>query len=272
MSGYAFRSAGVWSSVFNTTMTPTAPSGFLVGDTLVVAAWANPGSYAIPDLSSYGFAVRTLNSAVMFGAMWTKVAAGGDTMPTFQYGNDFQVCCCIAYSGGPNSISAAQAAVDRANSTLTSGVAMPGVSTPSQNGVLCIALSVRALGSATGVTFSSTWGGNFTTRTSYVTDNRPHAAVSDWIQGTAAGQSLSTHGTSPADSAGQSNGGGIIFLAPPPPAEVPPAGSLGATGNVPSVVGATNSVLAPLTARVRGWRERLRWERSGGGVLVPTYG
>lgn len=261
---------------FNATMTPAQPSSYSIGWTLVIAAWATPGALAIPDLSASGFAVRTLNNGVTYGALYTKVAStnGSDTMPTFQYGPDFQGCVCLAYPGGPNSITVNQAAVDRANSTLTSGVAFPGFSQPSVDGILAIALAVRAHdGSTTGVTFGTL--NNFTApRVSEVTNNRVHASVSDWIQVSASSQSLATQSTSSTGGtpAAASNGGGIIFLNPPPPAVSPSAGTANATGNVPSVVGATNSVLAPLTARVRGWRERLRWERSGGGVLVPTYG
>lgn len=56
------------------------------------------------------------------------------------------------------------------------------------------------------------------------------------------------------------------------PLLMPAAAQLAGTGQTPGVVGATNNILTPLTARVRdaiSWRRR-RWQRTDSGLMLPA--
>jgi hypothetical protein len=229
---WAFRSAGAIVSGFNTTLTPGTPAGFLAGDLLVIYGAEFAGSDAPPDLTAAGFIKQSLNSGTNQCAIWTKIAVGADTIPGCYYGNQWAAFGCAAYSGAPSTLTgiASQAGVNRANSTLTSGIAIENFSAPPDSNVLCLTVSARNNGSATGVSIASIT--NFTNRATFTPNasGRINIALLDWIQSTPTSYALTIQSTSPADSAAQTNSSQTIFLKPGSAPSSTPSISMGLMG------------------------------------------
>lgn len=206
---WAFRSVGTLATAFNGTMTPGAPAGFQAGDLLVIDSWSVPGNPGVPTIS--GFTQLSKNTSFTDAVIFGKIATGGDTMPTFQHGTDFQGCYCRAYSGAPSSITGitSQTGVER-GITATSSVSFAAFATPPDNNILVLGVGVRASGSATGISFGSS--GVYTTRATQAANSRPHAILMDLIQTTATSGSIVTITTSPADSASLAARGQLVFL------------------------------------------------------------
>lgn len=219
-----FLSIGTPSANFNAPTTPGAPAGFVAGNILVAGFWEHAGSDTAPDLSAFGFTLKSDNSVVKAVTLYTKTALGGDTMPSAQFGTDWCGAFCAAYPGGTEILDRTSAA--RGASTTTSGFPVPGVSAPPSNNVTAIALGFRNQGSATGVTVSNY--GNFVQRGTYLVNSRPHVVFEDIIMTTPQAITLGIQATSPADSANQTSGMVVIFLQSAVVAPVPfPPTSLG---------------------------------------------
>jgi len=220
-----FISTGTVVTANNASMTPNSPSSFQAGDILVVGFVQFAGSTSPPDLSSFGFTRKSLNSAVgpRAAAIYTKTAVGGDTMPSAQFGTAQQACVCMAYRGLTETLD--QTSVERASSAQTSGLLAASSAAPPTYGTVAIALAMRNNGSATGVTISNY--GNFVQRVSNIPNaaNRPLFVFQDIIMTTPQSVSSGVQTTSPADSATQQWGTSVIFLQAIP--AVPTMGLLG---------------------------------------------
>jgi hypothetical protein len=250
---YAWRSTGTMGSAFNANMTPGAPAGFVAGDLLVVRAFCIPGSVTIPDLTSQGFTKFSLNTVTSYAAIYAKIAVGGDTMPTFQYGTDWQGCFCDAYTGGPSTLTgiASQASVERSINT-TANIQFNGYTAPPDAGCLILGVGCRNPGSATGVTYGS--ASPYSVRGTWLTDARPHAICVDLIQTVSASGALVQVTTNPADSVNQAAGSELVFFKPASGAALAGAATVAssATGNFQAASGvatvATSSTAALTTA------------------------
>jgi hypothetical protein len=220
-----FDSIGTVVTGFNTTITPLAPAGLAAGKLLVVAFWEDAGSDAPPDLSAFGFTRKSLNSAVTACVQYTKIAVGGDTMPSAQFGAGWAGCVCACYTGATETLD--RTASERGTNS-TSGLNIPGASAGPSNGDIVIVIACRNNGSATGVTISNY--GSFIQRATSIPNasGRPLACFEDWIQTTPAAVTLGAQATSPADSVTQTTSCSMIFLQASAPAIVPfPPTSLG---------------------------------------------
>jgi hypothetical protein len=207
-----FVSAGTVVTANNASMTPGSPAGFQAGDILVACYVQAPGSTTPPDLSSFGFTKKSINTAVgpRAAAIYTKTAVGGDTMPSAQFGTGQQACVCVAYRGLTETLD--QTSVERASTTQTSGLLVPSGSAPPSNNTVAIMLSLRTNGSATGVTVSNY--GNFSQRLSNIpnSNGKPLFVLQDIIMTTPQSVASGVQTTSPADSAAQQWGTSLIWL------------------------------------------------------------
>lgn len=208
----AFRSIGTPNRAFNSPTTPGSPAGFQAGDILICGFVETAGTNAPPDLSSFGFTRKSINGAgATAAALYTKTALGSDAMPSAQFGSDWCLSFCAAYTGLTETLD--KVSVERGTNQ-TSGIGVPGSSAPPSNNVVAIALGMRNNGSASGVSISNY--GNFIQRATSLPPGTGQvlAVFQDVIMTTPQTVTLGSQNTSPADSAAQTTATVIIFLQP----------------------------------------------------------
>jgi hypothetical protein len=123
--------------------------------------------------------------------LYGRIAVGSDSMPTFNYGNQFQFGQVFAFTGAPASISGiVHASIDR-QTTSNSDIKNPGALTITQNNCLIIFCGQRNKTATTdGIVYNmiGTQGANFTIPTGgqfQTNGTNNSAALSYWIQTTA---------------------------------------------------------------------------------------
>lgn len=205
----AFRSIGSVTAGFNTSISPGAPPGAQAGDILVVGYVQHAGSAAAPDLSAFGFTQKSDNSIVKAAVLYTKTAVGSDTMPSANFGGDFQCCFCAAYTGLTETLD--RVSVARGGNT-TSGITIPSATAPPSDNVVAVCLAMRNNTTATGASISDY--GAFTQRATNIpnSNGRPMATFEDIVMTATQAITLGSQGTSPADSGANTCGSVIIFL------------------------------------------------------------
>jgi hypothetical protein len=218
---WGYRSGGGFSTWFNTSGTPGAPAGFAAGDLLLLFCGEYLGTDPAPSIS--GWTKLTPDTKPQHGAqLYGRIAVGSDSMPTFNYGNQFQFGQVFAFTGAPASISGiVHASVDRTSNQTTS-IVNPGALTISQNNCLIIFDGQRNKTSASDGTvysLSGTQGANFTIPTGgqFATNGNSQnsAAFSYWIQtGATSLDSTAILGGSASDGSGQTMNCNFVALLP----------------------------------------------------------
>lgn len=205
----SFRSIGSITTGFNTSIAPGAPPGAQVGDILVAGFVQHAGSAAAPDLSSFGFTQKSDNATVKAAVLYTKTAAGGDTMPSANFGADFQCAFCAAYVNVTETLD--RTSTQRGGNT-TSGITIPSATAPPSDNVVAICLAMRNNTTATGVAISDY--SPFTQRAANIpnANGRPLAVFQDCIMTTPQAIILGSQVTAPADGGANTCGSVIIFL------------------------------------------------------------
>lgn len=212
----AFRSAGTPSIVFNAPVQPGAPAGVQPGDILVVGFIEHAGSDAPPDLSAFGFTLKS-SAATQIG-LYTKTATGSDTMPSAQFGADWCGAFCLAYSGCTE---VADRASNSRSANLTSGIAFPSATAPPSNNVTAIGLGMRNSG-VLGVSFSNYMGMTQRATIINVGGQDFSAVIEDLIMTTPVAFALGVQGSTPTDASALTNAATLIFLQSISAAVTPP--------------------------------------------------
>lgn len=218
---------GAPATSFNASNTAGLPAGVAAGDTLVYCSTEFHGSDSIPDLSAYGFALASSAVNGHTSGIWLKTAVGGDTMPTINWGNQFQYSVCVAYRGGDSGSLTPHAATDR-YSTSRSSIAMPGA-TITNNGCLLLSWGTYNKISTPTNTDAATIG-DFGSFTQIVTQwpsgtFKLACVLSEWIQTAATSVTQGGHAISISDTAASAppTNGLIIALNA---AAAPPSGTM----------------------------------------------
>lgn len=249
MAGYTLNAAGTYQSrLTGGNFTNSLPS-FNVGDLLLLHTGANSTTLAAPTIS--GWTKLSPNSNAKCAALYARIAVNGDTMPTFQWDASREAYAgAFSFSGDvwPDVTTISNVSSDRSTNAV-GGVAVPGI-TPTQDRCLFIRCGhglKTSLNDGSSFLDWTTNSGIFT-RAGQIIPTGSRAAACLWYvqQGAATNYGLDTSFlTNTPDTNANTQGVAIALRA----ATVPTAGTLNPTGNTPSVVGATATVLTPLTAR-----------------------
>jgi hypothetical protein len=250
---WAFRNAGTVGTSFNATCTPGTPATIVAGDLLIIAATEFIGSDARPAAPS-GWTDITLGvNWTTACAVYAKIAAGSDAMPAIaSWGNAFQLAVCLVYSGGPATLTGL---VDTTHSSdriynSVNALVFNNAGVPTNANSLVVAISFKnTLGNGSPVLTETGGLIGFNRRvTSWPNAVRPTIVIDDTTQTTPAAITSPGMSMSFAESSTQAGQSTILIFNPAPNTIIPSAGQESFSGQTPSVVGATNSVLVPLTA------------------------
>lgn len=169
----AFRAAGTAATgnTSGTTTAPGSPSGLAANDILVVVlTTALPGSSntqpTVSTPSGWTLLASSSNQSTTAGDgmfIYGKVAAGGDTMPTWNFGGvtaTKYTVVCYDWSGVPGNALPSATVVNTGNGTSTTGV----TNTTGTNSSAAWAASVVSGRSSTNTTYTVSGGTNNTRR------------------------------------------------------------------------------------------------------------
>jgi hypothetical protein len=250
---------------------PVAGGSFNPSDALLFFTWENPGSDTVT--ASAGAALDFHTNALQVRCFGFISSTGAESMPTFTWsGGTTGRAVAVCYSGVNSGFATGGNASDR-TSNQTSDIVMPVVTrTPSVAGCLCLYYGIHKKTSVSdGTTFSPPGGTGFSIPIQSAPNGNAAAFVlGEWIQGAATtiASGINFSG-SVAESVASNMQSALIILQPGPNTIAPSGGQENLSGQTPSVVGATNSVLVPLTARQR-FRESMRKFYVPPRILVPA--
>jgi hypothetical protein len=247
--------ASAFNTVFNGNNAPAVPGSPQAGDLLVWATGENIGSNATPAAptgSPNTWTDRAPHSASHQIAVYTAPAWGGgqDTIPGVAWGSNSFSWGITVLLRGVDLVSVIDVSGDRFTNNTEDLVGPASALTPTRdNGyVLFVGAKNRTSASSGSVLTAPS---NFTMVAQLSTGSISQTiGLCEWVQGAKTSIPGNTFMTgSLADATTQSMQGVIlVFLGGP---TAPSAGRVDVTGQTPSVVGAANSILEPLTARVR---------------------
>jgi hypothetical protein len=166
-------------------------------------------------MATFGFTRLSSNATAQACALYGMIAVGGDTMPTFSWGNEPEYAYCLAYTGAPSSLTGiVNQANDRQNST-TQNLVNPALATPTQAGCLIVLLTQRNKTSASDAATISNYL-TFTQRGSFVAPGnfRYLFTIEDFVQATAASIASGNQVTSIADASAETTESQIVALNP----------------------------------------------------------
>jgi hypothetical protein len=250
---------------------PVAGGSFNAGDAIIGFTWENPGSDTVTPSGAAAIDFNTNAHQVRVFAFVSTT--GAESMPTFAWnggttGRAFVAC----YSGVDSGLATGGNPTDRTGNTTADIVSPAVVRLPSVNGCLCLYYGIhKKTLTSNGTTFSPPGGTGFTIPVQSAPNNNDAAFVlGEWIQGTATSiASGLIFSGSVAEGSAVNMQSGIIILKPGPNVIAPSGGQETFSGQTPSVVGATATVLTPLTARER-FREVMRKYYLPPRILVPA--
>jgi hypothetical protein len=234
------------------------------GDIIFLAMTSGPtgGSFTPADTDFVSVVTRTTNAST---TLFWKVANGtesGTTNVTYSSGGQCYGQMC-AFTGGPSTVSGNVHTTGNTGLGATTGLAYAGLTITQPN---CL---VIALGCKVGNAFGFNVPAPFDAEIAESHSSNGLCMVWDYKIQTTATTITTGNWTISTDVSASRNAVSAAFLSGP---LVPSVGQANYSGQTPSVVGATATVLVPLTARerLRQFRDTMRQYYLPPRILVPA--